>query len=220
MSEETDALLKKLLEKVEKLEAKDDEKENYKQDLLKTKEKLRKFESTDTTSELETLKSSLAAYEQEKKKLEQDKELTVKTYKQKLEEMTIQTHVKDAIAKNNGNPKFLEHHLMRRTTIVEDNGVQKVVVLDKNGNIVKNENGFATVEDLVNEFKQDQDFALAFKSNKTSGSGFTPNVLDGEGGYDAANNPFSKSSFNLTKQMELAKTNPALAKKLEAQANN
>lgn len=217
MSEDTAEMLKVVLEKLNKLEKVNEEKDHYKNDLLKTKEKLRALESNDNTSELTKLQERLNAAEQEKAQLSNDRDTTVKSYKKQLEELTLKTHIKDVLTKHNGIPEFLEHHLLSKVKIVEDNGVQNVVVVDKSGNVVKQDNGApASVETLVETYKKDPTFALAFKSNKVSGSGVTTGVFN-EGASDQ-DNPWLPGQFNRTKQNLMLKSNPQLAEKLRKQA--
>lgn len=67
------------------------------------------------------------------------------------------------------------------------------------------------VEDAIKPYKEDKTMAHLFKVDKPS---YKPNAGD----PDDKTNPFAKETFNLTKQGELFKTDPARARELAAAA--
>jgi len=188
-----------------------DENENVKKDLVNTKAKMR-----EPLSEVEKTRAEL---EETRRLLEQEraaKDTTVNQYRNQYEELTKTTHIREALNKNNAYTELLEPHLKSRVKIVEHEGVQKVVVTDSLGNIVKRANGeLAEVSDLVEEFKQNAAYSVAFKSNKTTGSGLTGGSFSNNSVVNE-NNPFVTG--NRTQQNELIRKDPALAEKLKAQA--
>lgn len=68
------------------------------------------------------------------------------------------------------------------------------------------------VSEVLGQYKEDKTMAHLFKQE--TGAGYSPK--GGEG--SPATNPFAKETFNLTKQSELYRDNPAEAQKLAAAA--
>lgn len=103
----------------------------------------------------------------------------------------------------NGSPK----HLM---TVLENEG--RIKLKDGEGiGIYKGEE--LPAPDFINKLREDPEYQFWFKPTGASGSGneFT-------NGSKKIKNPFAKGSINITEQMRLMKTNPELARKLEAEA--
>lgn len=213
--------LSQLVSKLEKLERLPEllklaeERDGYKTDLFKYKERLKELEGGDKATEVDSLKRKINELESGTNSQLSEKDQALNQYKKKLEEMTIRSHVKDSLIKNNGIPELLERHLMDRTSIVEENGVQKIVVKDKQGNLLTVNGQPATVDDLVNEFKSDAIYSRAFNSNKTSGAGLT-NATGIEGDINDAENPWV--TINLQKQSEIYLKDKTLAEKLKQRA--
>ena len=65
------------------------------------------------------------------------------------------------------------------------------------------------VEEAVSSYKESMPYIFGLDGKRTI---YRPT----KGGNDTAVNPFAKETFNLTKQGELFKENPALAKELAA----
>lgn len=88
-----------------------------------------------------------------------------------------------------------------------DDGVK---VLDKDGNLT-----VSSLDDLTKEFAESSRFASLVKGRQSSGGGATGG---GQSGGASDVNPFKKGDgFNLTKQAELLRTDPAKAAQYKSQ---
>lgn len=88
--------------------------------------------------------------------------------------------------------------------IYKSGGIEKFA-FDTDGNPIG-------VDDVLSKYKQTT--PVLFKPEENNENIYTPIG----GGGSNANNPFAKESFNITKQGELFKENPAKAKELASQA--
>jgi enoyl reductase-like protein len=171
-------------------------------------EELNKTKNSDVIQELERLK-------QEKEQLLGEKTNIEQTYTSKLNQMLINNTVTEALAKNNGSIKVLGAHLTSRLNVAKDDAGNPVVVpIDEKGELLTINNKPGTVDDLVESFKSDPEFAFAFKSNKVSGSGIAPST--GNGVSAPEYNPFLGN--NLTEQSLLKKQDPEKAERLRKEA--
>lgn len=112
-------------------------------------------------------------------------------------------------------PELLSHVVASRTkTEIGSDGKVVMTVLKEDGSqMLLDTLEPAGISDLLNELKSHATYSRAFKASNISGSGTTASVtLKGGSGVD---NPFAEGpTFSLTKQMELYKRNPALAKQM------
>lgn len=100
---------------------------------------------------------------------------------------------------------------------------QLLTILEVEGRIKLNESGQPigiykgeemTPEEFVIKLREDADYQFHFKPTNTQGSG--QNFSDGAG--KKAVNPWIKASWNVTKQMQLLRENPAEAARLKSEA--
>lgn len=143
-------------------------------------------------------------------------------YKQ-LERSLVEAEAEAAIVKAGGNPLFLKHAVMGRIKpeIGEDYTVT-TTVLDADGkpDITRHPGkaGPMGIEELVSTYRDSDEYAAAFKSQTKGGSGYDGSDPSSNSGGP---NPFARGSFNLTKQMEMLKSDPGKAKLLQdAAASN
>jgi len=121
------------------------------------------------------------------------------------------------IDKVDGSQTLLMPHIKDSIkTYQDDSGMFKTKVVDSSGSDrINAETGNPmSVKELVSEFQANDLFSGAFPiQNKGSNT----NINTGGGTHNATNNPFDKkgSSYSLTEQAKLRKTNPVLAKSLQ-----
>lgn len=154
-------------------------------------------------------------------KTEFERQLEAKTKsinkrEEQIRRLVVSDKVTKAIAAENGNPLFLEHHVTQHVKVVEnDEGEFEVQVLNKDGTRKLMDSGsYATVQDFVKELKNDERFAAAFAGTMATGSG-------GSGTTETANNdpnPWAEGSINLTQQSLITRNDPEKAKRLKAAA--
>lgn len=139
-------------------------------------------------------------------------------------EGTLRTHLmeaaaKTAIAEAKGKVKPLLPYVLQKLSFVNESGQYVVRVVDEDGETRVTKDGRDMgIRELVEELKSDNDFSGLFEGTGTSGSGSRPNSGGGGGGGSPTKNPWAKDTSNLTEQMRITRENPALAKKLQAQA--
>lgn len=97
--------------------------------------------------------------------------------KKALDKNLIDSAATRALAKHGGNVKVLTPHIRSRTRVVQDErGEYMTQILDDNGDARFGATGLPmTIHDLVQELREDPDFAANFKSDAPSGSGSKPN---------------------------------------------
>ena len=148
-------------------------------------------------AEIDGLKGKLTAMEQ--------RELSAKT----------SSTISKAIREADGVAELLEPHVRARVkSSIDSDGKVSITVLNADGFEMLNGVSPATVKDLIAELKGNATFQPAFKAAGTGGSGAKGGAADTSGMV----NPFLPATRNFTKQNELARTNPALAKSLAAAA--
>ena len=114
----------------------------------------------------------------------------------------IDTHLRSAVTKAKGSYTLLEHQLKNQVSGEYENGKVKLTITDSNGMPMMTEGKDATLSDLVDSFRVNDDFARAFDATANiTGSG-TP-----VGGQKVIN----KQPETLAEITELYKTNPAKA---------
>lgn len=110
---------------------------------------------------------------------------------------------------------FMTHKLGERLGFAEnDDGVEVVVVLKEDGKPRYGQNGLVKAKELLEEWKESDDWKAYFKGNQRQGMD-TPTPSGSGGG---TKNPFAKETFNLTEQMALKRDNPTLAARLQQEA--
>lgn len=176
-------------------------------DLHKYKSKVQEYENSDVTKKLQQL-------EEMNKALALEKEKTETTYKSQLHNMLKTNVVTQALNRHQGSVRVLEKELLNRLSVAEVEGKTEVVVLDQSGNPMLKDKNPATIDDLVEEYKSDTEFAFAFKSVKRSGTGLTNTT--GGAGEEPASNPFVTG--NKDEQYRLFKTDKAKFERLKQEA--
>ena len=119
-----------------------------------------------------------------------------------------------AITDKGGNAKLLEPILRSRIQGEIQDGTVKIKVLDGTNSPMLVEGRDATIEDLVNEFSQNQDYKPAFDAIAKSGSG-------AKAGHGKAAETFTVKvgeAGNLEKMSELYKKSPQRARELMREA--
>ncbi len=86
----------------------------------------------------------------------------------------------------------------------------EIKILDKKGSLT-----VSSIEDLKNEFKNDDTYTSLMKKSKASGGSANGGSGSGATGQD---NPWKKDTLNLTKQAQLIKDNPELATQMKKAA--
>jgi len=173
----------------------------------------------DLTARLDELKKSLTEkHQQELSKFEE----TTQKLTSALEQQLVDNAVIKALDKAKGNTALLLPHVKSQVRMVQDDetGEFQTIVVDGQGKMrysLEKGGEPMSVEELVNEFKAKEEFAIAFESQNRGGG-----APGSTGHYTDANNPFDKSSkaFSYTEQARLTKTNPSLAARLKAMAEN
>ena len=115
-------------------------------------------------------------WETVKKQMQEGFSKEIDTYKQELS--TLQNQIKTAqvstaIASAKGNPKLLTPHVNSFVSSVKnDNGGYDLIVVDTAGKQRFNDKGDPlTISELLSEMRNDNDFAMAFESSGSTGSG-------------------------------------------------
>ena len=133
---------------------------------------------------------------------------------QKLINREVEAALQSAIAEEEGSALLLMPHLKNRIeAVMDDEGQISIVVKGAAGQTTDESGKPLSVKSLVAETKKNPEFAMAFKANPASGGGNRPNTGKGNAG-----NPFAEATRNVTKQMELIKANPDLARTLAKEA--
>jgi len=136
-----------------------------------------------------------------------------------LAEQLIDNAAMKFIGKAGGNAALLMPHVKAQLKMVENDGAYSTVVVDSNG-----ENRFSkskagemmSIEELVNVFKADESFGVAFSADNSGGGGGSQGTSGGGGVV----NPFVKGTpaYNLTNQAKMRRSDPKLAEQMAARA--
>lgn len=127
--------------------------------------------------------------------------------------------VKSAVKEANGDYDLLNPFIAQRTkTVVGADGKINVQVFKADGAPMYKDNGNeATLQDLMNEFKNSPKYGVMFGADNKSGSGarspaFNPGA--------AVDNPFMRNTpaWNVTKQQQMLASQPELARMLAKSA--
>ncbi len=193
--EEFDKLRKEFLDTRKALEKANKEAQKRRQDLKKYEELQEGFgvESVDDLKERlekqrqaeEKAASKEGDIEKVRRSLETQHQKQLQEYETQLETMTnsmrrhmIEAEATRAISQHEGVPRLLMPHIKESVKFSQaDNGEWAVRVVDEDGDPRFNTKGeYMSINDLVAEMRESEDFGLAFKAkNKGSGSGADPN---------------------------------------------
>lgn len=211
MKRKMDELLKEKKQLADRLKAIPDDfdPEQYAK-LQSLAEKQREIE--ERASGWDKLKGDLVSKHQaELQKVAGERDQWVKRY----QDNAVRTAMLDAITKADGIPQLLEPLIRAQVRFDEKEGV---IVVDGDGNPrLKDGSGKALgIEELIAELKANELYSGAFKASGASGGGAGGSARGGGGA--GAQNPWKRESLNLTRQGEIAKSNPALAARLKAEA--
>lgn len=133
--------------------------------------------------------------ESELNRIKEEKDTELVTMKKTLEKYFIDNAVTDSLSKEGGSTKLLGKHIKEQLQVVEENGEYKTVVLGENGEPrTKRGGALFTVDDLVKEMKNDDDFARGFSAPNVSGSG-TSNTQTPSSNAPPPSKPRSKMSM-------------------------
>lgn len=112
--------------------------------------------------------------ETELNKIKEEKDTELGTMKKTLEKYFIDNAVTESLSKEGGSPKLLGKHIKEQLKVVEEGGEYKTVVLNSEGEPrTKRGGALFTVDDLVQEMKNDDEYARGFSAPNVTGSGTT-----------------------------------------------
>lgn len=150
--------------------------------------------------------------------LKESYEAQLKEAKGDLNSFMIENKALQAIEAEDGNTFLLLPHIKPQLeTVKTDSGYEIIVKNPDKSQRMNAETGEPFgLKDLVAEMKSDTKFSGAFP---TSNRGSGQEASAGGGEASSQNNPFKKgSSYNVTEQAKLIKTNPTLAAALKKAA--
>lgn len=112
------------------------------------------------------------------------RETRIKTLSGALERRLVDAEATSAIAEAKGSPKVLLPHIKAHVRVIEEDGEYVVQVVDTKGNprIGDSKGNPMTIAQLVEEMKQDPEFARNFEGTGSSGGGATRSTASGGGG--------------------------------------
>lgn len=148
-----------------------------------------------------------------------EKDTLIASLKGALDRELIDNKLLAEIAKAEGNTDLLMPHVRRQVKLFEADGKYTVKVIDSEGTprIHGAQGAEMPVASLLEEMKENDIFAPAFKGSRASGSGANGS---GSGGGAGKTNPWKADSLNLSAQGTILKENPDLAKRLQAEAGH
>lgn len=188
---------------------------SLKTDLEKLREEFDEIRSglEETTAKKENdIEKALAARDQKHAREKAQWEAEKQKLTAALDQHLVEGQALQAISSADGISKLLLPHVKRRLKTVEEDGQYRTVVLDADGNPTDQ-----SVQDLIAEYRNDADFAGAFRaSGIATGTGVRP-----QSSIQAGENPYARGpGYSLTRQAELEQTNPAKAQALRAAAGS
>lgn len=185
-------------------------------ELLAAQQKFKGFDPDEYArlkSEHQKREDELARRRGDFEKLEATLREQAKTREQKLmgalHQRTVDAEALAAISAEGGNTKLLLPLIKNKLRMAERDDGFAVEVLDDYGAPTSH-----SVRDLVAAMKADPDYAAAFRSAATAGSGASTS----SGHTSGVKNPYDKSSWNMTEQARLERNDPNLAKSLRESA--
>jgi hypothetical protein len=126
----------------------------------------------------------------------------------------VEAALNDAVRADEGVPELLTHALLSRVEgSMDDDGNISIKVKGPNGQNLDDKGNAFTLKSLVSEFKANDTYAPAFKANPASGAGGRKSNA-----AVSSDNPFAKNTENVTKQMEMIKNQPELARSMASAA--
>jgi ribosomal protein L15 len=132
---------------------------------------------------------------------------------QSLVNREVEAALATAIAEAEGSAKLLMPHLRGRVEAsIDADGNVTMTVKGAAGQTTGEDGKPLTLKALIAEAKKDPDFGAAFKAHQASGAG------NRAGNGKAGENPFATATLSVTKQMQLIKANPDLARTLAKDA--
>ena len=141
------------------------------------------------------------------------KDTELNTLKQSVVTEKVSSAVAKAVREAKGDADLMSPHIASRVQGVLEDGKVVIKVLDAAGQQMLNKDMKpASIADLVNEYKTA--FPRAFDADGKSGSG----AKSADASASGMANPFLGATRNLSKQNEIARTNPEMAKSLAAAA--
>ncbi len=159
---------------------------------------------SDFNDKVKELKSANDTIKELKKASEGNEEL-----QKKIEDYETEIKNLKKAAENTQKTYALKEQLGKSGVIDPDYLIYKAGGLDKF--TFDKENNPVGVDDVLKTYKEDAAMAHLFKPDKPP---YSP--VSGEG--DGTENPFARETFNMTKQGELLKSNPAQARAMAAAA--
>jgi len=149
----------------------------------------------------------------ERKKAEEERDQMFKDMQRNM----LEREAMEAIAAHKGKPTLLRREVMAQLKLAKTDAGWKVRVVDEDGDERYDGDGKPmTVHNLVALMRQSDDYAAAFEGDGATGSGSRSPA--GGTKISSKTNPWSKATFNATEQAKILKSNPQLAKQLQAQA--
>jgi len=165
-------------------------------------------------SELEKVKTDLSS---QIESLLKEKDTALNEMQTSLDSQIKDRDVTEAIAKAKGNLTLVKPHVLPQVKIMNEDGVYVTRVVDRDGEVRMNDmEEPMSVDELIQEIKSKPEFQGdgIFEREKTpGGSGSTGNKAKAP----TKDNPWAKESWNLTRQGQIIKSDPALAEKLKAE---
>lgn len=162
-------------------------------------------------SKLKGLSKSDEKYDELKRSLEE--QLTLERQKHEkfvnqYTEQAVDSRITQAISRNSGIPELLKPIVKSRVKpVLSESGDVSMEVLSQDGKPYFVNGKEATVDDIVNELKNDEIYARAFNGSGASGTGTRKSNATSGGVVLDPDDP----NYSLTKAMEYKKNNPQAA---------
>jgi hypothetical protein len=172
-------------------------------------EEERKFAQAKKKGEVEKLIKQADDKWAEKFKAEQ---AATQAMRERLRKTILKAEFAPLLQKHEADWTLLEGVIGNRVAVDEDNDFSLVVNLPDGNRMVGDNGEFASPDDLLAELKEHDSYGKAFAGKRGFGGGGNNNP---GGGSKVGSNPWSKSTWNFTKQNEITTKNPALAARMK-----
>lgn len=117
----------------------------------------------------------IAELQKEKEEALRGKEEEIGGMRRSLDKYLIDSEATAALSSVKGNSTLLLPHLRGKVKVFQENGEYIARAVDSEGDPRGNgKGGFMTVKDLVEEFRKDKQFSVAFEASGKTGSGTQP----------------------------------------------